>query len=46
MKKNYIHPTTTVTCMMHHQPLLLITSTGNDKGLKVGGEYDDIEEPR
>ena len=46
MKKTYIPPTTTVVRLLHSQPLLLITSTGNDKNIRYGGEYDGTEEPR
>ena len=46
MKKTYISPTTTVVRLLHHQSLLLITSTGNDKEIQIGGEYEGIEEPR
>ena len=46
MKKTYISPTTTVVRLLHHQPLLLISSTGNDKEIEYGGQYEGIEEPR
>jgi hypothetical protein len=46
MKKTYIPPTTTVVRLLHHQSLLLITSTGNDRNIRYGGEYDGTEEPR
>lgn len=46
MKKTYIPPTTTVVRLLHHQPLLLISSTGNDKEIEYGGQYEGIEEPR
>lgn len=46
MKKTYISPTTTVVRLLHHQSLLLITSTGNDMEIQIGGEYEGIEEPR
>ena len=44
MKKTYIPPTTTVVRLSHHEPLL-ITSTGNDKYIRFGGEYDGLDEP-
>lgn len=46
MKKTYIPPTTTVVRLLHQQPLLLITSTGNERNIWYGGEYDGTEEPR
>lgn len=46
MKKTYISPTITVVRVMHHQPLLLISSTGNDKEIEYGGQYEGMEEPR
>lgn len=35
----------TVVHLSQHEPLL-ITSTGNDKYIQYGGEYDGTEEPR
>ena len=46
MKKTYIPQTTTVIRLLHSQPLLIITSTGNDKEIEYGGEYEYTEEPR
>lgn len=47
MKRTYIPPTIKVVRILQRKSLL-ITSTGNDKNIRYGAEYDggELDEPR